>query len=100
MLNNFNGLNSELVVARSAPGVVALNKKFSIPASDDSIGDCGSPKPDGAAQALEVEVDVVANGGHTWIEVSAPSVAPRMFRSSRIQTHSSGSGKCMFRTFG
>jgi hypothetical protein len=61
--NNLGGVRAELHTARIAPHVVALGRQFAAPFS----------APGGASAEWEcgrgVDVDVVAGGGHLWVEV-------------------------------
>jgi hypothetical protein len=91
LANNLRGFEGELAALHEAPGVVAVNKTFKAPllsaalqnnedsassststsssssgSSSSSDSDTASPPPPGE---LQVEVDVVADSGLTWIEV-------------------------------
>ena len=82
IVNNLRGFEGELMAARLAPGVISLAKRF--PARDvapltgketlRNTGAISSPPADAAAPShpTSVEVDVVAQGGSSWIEVSCP----------------------------
>ncbi|KAI8465419.1 MAG: hypothetical protein J3K34DRAFT_461429 [Monoraphidium minutum] len=64
IVNNIRGLVSELQALCEAPGAVAVVKKFRGPPAGGGGGGGGGG----------VEVDVVAHGGQTWIEVKGCQV--------------------------
>lgn len=86
--NNFRGLRAEVQVAEDAPNVVAVCKRFSAHPQDggqpvaasapeaEAVGKAegewqveGEAEAGAEAEVEGVEVDVVAQGGHCWIEV-------------------------------
>jgi hypothetical protein len=88
ILNNVRGFAAELQAMAEAPGVVAVQRKFRMPrppgalagggggggGGASSSGGNGDDSGGGAPDMLEVEVDVVAHGGQTWIEVKGGQV--------------------------
>eukprot|EP00884_Botryococcus_braunii_P007205 jgi/Botrbrau1/16486/Bobra.0142s0080.1 len=67
--NNLRGIRAELLVAREAPSVIAVSKCFRL--TNPGAGVSGKPgrEPGACEKNDRVEIDVVAQGGHLWIEV-------------------------------
>jgi len=67
--NNFISYNVKLQVAKLVPEVVALSKIFQIPLAPEVRKKGVLPDGPLTSKPVKVEVDIVANGGSTWIQV-------------------------------
>ncbi|GMH40966.1 hypothetical protein BSKO_08870 [Bryopsis sp. KO-2023] len=65
--NNLAGFRAELQVALSVPGVIAVCKKFQVLEQEGKE----LPEISAMSKPSKIEVDVVAQDGHTWIEVKS-----------------------------